>query len=550
MNKREAFDLKSDPTGKAAEFVNRSLEEYGLEKKGVLKGTLLAEESIASLVTHADRSGALKINVKKSMGTITVDMSAPGTDYALTDEMAEAGIMTDGDVSDDVQEAIRNILLRTLADGLKFSHRNGYNNIRITIVKNRRRFLYMTLAALAAGTLLGILLSLAGPEAVNGALNSYILSPVKTMYINALKIIVAPVVFFSIVTCISGFSDLNELGRIGGRTIGMYLLTTVIAVAVGAGSFYLFRPGSSAAIGSLPDAGAAAQAGTDTSLSAIDMIIDIVPDNFVRPFLENNMAQLIFLAVLCGIAVGLIGKYSDMLIELFVALNELFMKVTGMIIKLMPVAVFCSMASMMIELGVKTILSIFGMFATFVFGLACMLLIYCALMLIARLDPRPFIRKYAPVMLQIFSMASSNAAIPLNMDVCEKKLGIGSKVFSLSIPLGATLNMNGTCVQLMVFTLALAKVYGVTVSGGALLMMAFTVVILSMGTPGIPGGGVICLSVLLEQIGVPTEAVGLVMGIGPLIGMFLCMSNCTGDVVVSTIVAKSVGELDMDRYRS
>ena len=553
-NKREIIDLKKDPTGSAAEFVQKGLEEYGLEAKAVIKGTLVAEEAIASLVAHAEKNGTLRVNVRKLAGSITVEMSAPGSDYSLTDAMTEADVILDSDVGEEMLESIRNIMLTSLADGLKFSHKNGYNNIRITIEKNRRRFLYLTLAALIAGTLVGVVLSLAGPDAVNGALNGYILTPVKTMYINALKIIVAPVVFFSIVTCISGFSDLNELGRIGGRTTLMYLFTTLIAVAVGAGSYYLFRPGTAggaAAAAAAAASGPAAPSGEDVELSAIDMIVDIVPSNFVRPFLENNMAQLIFLAVLCGIAVGMIGKYSEVLIQIFEALNELFMKITAMIIRLMPVAVFCSMSSMVIDLGVKTILSIFGMFATFLFGLACMLIIYIILMiLIGMLDPRPFIRKYAPVMLQIFSMASSNASIPLNMEVCDKKLGVSSKVYSLSIPLGATLNMDGTCVQLMVFALALAKVYGVTVTGSALLMMAFTVVILSMGAPGIPGAGVICLSVLLEQLGVPTEAVGLVMGIGPLIGMFLCMCNCTGDTVITTIVAKSVGELDVEKYNS
>jgi len=552
-NKREIFELTKNPTGEAVEFVQRSLEEYGIAAKAAIKGTLVAEEAIASLVAHAEKNGTLRVNVRKLAGSITVEMSAPGSDYSLTDAMTEADVILDSDVGEEMLESIRNIMLTSLADGLKFSHKNGYNNIRITIEKNRKRFLYLTLAALIAGTLVGVVLSLAGPDAVNGALNGYILTPVKTMYINALKIIVAPVVFFSIVTCISGFSDLNELGRIGGRTTLMYLFTTLIAVAVGAGSYYLFRPGTAggAAAAAAAASGPAAPSGEDVELSAIDMIVDIVPSNFVKPFLENNMAQLIFLAVLCGIAVGMIGKYSEVLIQIFEALNELFMKITAMIIRLMPVAVFCSMSSMVIDLGVKTILSIFGMFATFLFGLACMLIIYIILMiLIGRLDPRPFIRKYAPVMLQIFSMASSNASIPLNMEVCDKKLGVSSKVYSLSIPLGATLNMDGTCVQLMVFALALAKVYGVTVTGSALLMMAFTVVILSMGAPGIPGAGVICLSVLLEQLGVPTEAVGLVMGIGPLIGMFLCMCNCTGDMVITTIVAKSVGELDIGKYNS
>lgn len=191
------------------------------------------------------------------------------------------------------------------------------------------------------------------------------------------------------------------------------------------------------------------------------------------------------------------------------------------------------------------------MFGTFIAGLAVMMLLYCLMMsTIARLNPLPFIRKYAPSMLQVFSMASSNASIPINMEACEKKVGISKKIFSLAIPLGATLNMDGTCVHLAVFSLALAKTYGIQVTGSAMVSMIISIIILSMGAPGIPGSGLICLSVLLTQMNVPVEAVGLVMGIDSLCGMFRTMSNCLGDVAVTAIVAKSENEMDMEIYGS
>ena len=194
-------------------------------------------------------------------------------------------------------------------------------------------------------------------------------------------------------------------------------------------------------------------------------------------------------------------------------------------------------------------LSVLGMFGTFVFGLAVMGIVYIILLIaVGRLNPVTFFRKYAPTMVQVFSMSSSNAAIPINMEVAQKKLGVSSKVSSLTIPLGSTINMHGTCIVLAVFSLALAKMYGMPVSSGSLITLAATIVILSMGAPGIPGGVVICLSVLLEQLRVPSEGISLVMGIGPLIGMFLCMSNCLGDMVVTTLVAKSSKEIDLDIY--
>ena len=260
------------------------------------------------------------------------------------------------------------------------------------------------------------------------------------------------------------------------------------------------------------------------------------------------MLQLIFLAVICGIATGMIGKYSDMVKDLFEAGNDLFLKITTIIIGFMPFAVFCSITSMMITTGVKTIISVLGMLGTFLFGLVCMMTIYCLLILvIGRVNPLHFVQKYVPTMLQVFSMASSNASIPVNMDACEN-LGISKKIYSLSIPLGATLNMDGTCIYLGVFALALAKTYGIPVTGATLFSLSISIVVLSMGAPGVAGAGLICLSVLLEQMGVPLEAIGLVMGIDSLVGMFRTMSNCLGDVAVSTIVAKQEDALDMEKY--
>ena len=549
MRKSAVFALQEQEIGNAAGFVQQCLEEAGINSSDSMKSTLIAEEAIGSLVAHASSEGSLHVSVRKMLGNITVEMSAPGSDYPLLDNMQSAAIPEDDDIGRDALDVIRNIMLRSFAEDLKYRHKDGYNHIRMTLVKSKRMFLYMTLASLVAAIIIGLLLSSFAPEGFNKGLDYYLLTPIKTVYINILKVIVAPVVFFSIVTCIGGFSNLRELGKVGLRTIMLYTMTTIFAVSVGIGVFFLFQPGQAGLAASVAEGASGSSA--SASLSLRDLLIDLAPSNFVKPFLNDNMPQLIFLAVLCGVATGLIGQYSVVLRSLFDACNELFMKIASMIIKFMPLAIFCSAASMIVATGPETLLSIVGMFGSFIFGLLCMIVIYLLLVIIlGHLDPRPLIRKYAPTMLQVFSMASSNAAIPLNMSVCHKKLGISNKICGLSIPLGSTLNMDGTCVQLAVFSLALAKVYGTPVSSSGLITMAITIIILSMGAPGMPGGTVICLSVLLEQLGVPTEAVGLVMGIGPLLGMFLCMSNCLGDVVVTTIVARSANELNLEKYKS
>ena len=550
MKNSETFDTGPEGLSSAVEFVQKSLIENKINKKDALKGTLVTEEAMGSLVSHSTGKRDLHVSVRKLFGEITVEMSASGMEYSLSESMASATLpMEDDEIGPNAQETIQNILLRSLAKDLRYRHKNGINFIRVTLVKSKQAFLYKTIICLLAAIFIGAMLSIFAPQSFNDILDDYVLSPVKTVYINVLKMIVAPLVFFSIVSCIASFSNLSDLGKIGGRTISLYLFTTVIAVGIGIFSFYLFKPGETALATAVSGGSGVVSGGTSFSIK--EVLINMAPSNFIRPFLNDDMPQLIILAVFCGIATGLIGQYSSILQSLFKALNELFMKIAGILIGFMPIAVFCSAASMILDLGVQTLISIMTMFGTFIFGLLCMMVIYCILIIVlGRMSPAPFIRKYSPVMLQVFSIASSNAAIPINMGFCENKLGINSKVYSLSIPLGSTLNMNGTCIQLAVFALALAKVYGVSVSVDSLLTMAILIIVLSMGAPGMPGGGIICLSVLLEQLHVPTEAVTLVMGIGPILGMFLCMSNCLGDVVVAAIVGRQTKNMNMETYRS
>ncbi len=546
MTEKKVVQADAAGVNEAIEFVEDFLSEYGVKKKALLRAELIVEESVGSLAAHANPTSDIRIWVKAFLGKATIELSSEGEEYSLTETVDLADSLED-EASSNAQEMLRNLMLTSYTDDLKYHHKNGVNQIRMTVVRSKNAFLYQTLGAMILGVAVGLLLSSFAPGETSSFLDENVLVPIKTMYMNALKMIVAPVVFFSIVSCIVRFSDLSELGRVGGRVIVMFLVTTCAAVAVGIASFYLFKPGHQLNAGQMvADATSITSQKMDVSIK--DMIVNVVPTNFLKAFIDSNMLQLIFLAVLCGIAAGLIGKYSDMVKDLFEAFNELFLKMTTLIIKIMPVAVFCAICSMMLSMGVDTIRSVLGIFGTFLFGLAAMTVLYCLMVLIlGRVSPVPFLKKYAPVMLQVFSMASSNASIPINMKACEK-MGIDRKIYSLSIPLGATLNMDGTCIHLAVFALALAQAYDVQLSGATIAAMIVSIIVLSMGAPGIPGSGLICLSVLLAQMNVPVEAIGLVMGIDALVGMFRTVGNCLGDVVASVIVARKQDALDMETY--
>ncbi|MBR5377068.1 MAG: dicarboxylate/amino acid:cation symporter [Lachnospiraceae bacterium] len=539
--------VKKDNEGieRITEIVRDQLKKYRVNRKECTKAVLAVEEAAGCLAEHAT-DDEIKVHVHHLPGSTTVILTSKGEPFSLSESM-DMSFLLDSDVDDETLDMIRNIVLRSVARDLKCRNSKGVNRISLTIERSPRAFLYQTLGALALAVIAGLVLSAVCPARFNTLLNDNILVPVKTMYLNALKMVVAPVVFLSIVSCIVQFSSITELGRIGGKVILIYIITTVIAVFVGLGVFTLFRPGSG--ITSTIDMEAAGKITSQTiSVSLKDTIVGIVSPNFVQPFVDSNMLQLIFLAVMCGIAAGRIGSYSEMARNFFETFNELFLKITVMIIGFMPIAVFCSICSMILKTGISTIISVLGMMGTFIVGLVIMMLIYCIILAVfGRLNPLIFVKKYIPSMLQVFSMGSSNASIPVNMKACEE-LGVSKKIYCLSIPLGATLNMDGGCIYMMVFSLALAKAYGMQITGGTLFAVMTTIIILSMGAPGIPGSGLICLSVLLTQAGIPNEAVGLVMGIDALVGMFRCMSNCTGDVAVSVLIAKLEKMLDLNTY--
>ena len=538
-------------------FIGDSLRQMRLSKKLIVGAELLAEEVIVGLSKNGPENPDesidmnIRLEIKKRMGDIVVGISAPGREIDMNLlKTIDTDLFDDEKNDPETERAIRSIILNANKDKLKYSHDTGYNYFSIAVGKAERSSLITTLIAMAAGLLVGMISSALFSENITDGMVTYALSPVKTMFMNALSIIVGPVVFFSIVTCLSQFKDLKELGRIGIKVMSMYFLTTVLAVGVSILFSLIIQPGEwGGAIGKV--ATDAVSVNTDVDTSLLSTIINIVPNNLVRPFLESDTLQLIFLAVICGIAVGMIGKYSKMLSNLFDACNHLFLMITTIFARFIPVAVFCSTAMLMIQVGGKALIQQLSVFGTFLLSITSMMVIYGLLLtVLGRVNPFKFFAKAKEGMLTSLALSSSSAAMPTNMNICTKKLGISPKLASFSIPLGATINMDGTSVFLIVFAMFLARMYGVDVTGSALMTMSVTVIMLSLGCPGVPGAGLVCLGIVLENIGVPMEAVGLIMGITPLVDMTSTMDNVTGDMAVSTIVARSEGLLDKKVFYS
>lgn len=551
-----SITVKKGEVAQAITFVKEFLEEQKVKDKEKVKALLLAEEVTVGLLNHTSEDGNVRITARRSFGNILIDETAIGPEFELMSNDMIAEILDaryeSSEMSVNTEGAIRSIMVKSFADQLKYKNIKGRNHVRITAVTSRYAFLYMTLTGLVAGLLCGLLLN-GLPDGLKGFINDSIFSLITTVFMNGLQTVVGPVVFFSIATAIAGFGNLSDIGKIGGKVMLAYILTSILSIVIGTGLFFAFQPGDPAVAGGITatevvDQEAVSEMG-DVSLKST--IIGLVPSNIIKPFYDANMLQIIVLAIFCGAAAGLIGQFSSLVKDLFEAMNELFLKITVILVKLIPVVTFCSMASMMLSVGGDSIVSVLGIAGVILLGFFAMMVVYCILIVIfTGMNPFIFFRKYAPTMLQVFSLSSSNASIPLNMKVCGEKLGISPKIYSFSIPLGATINMNGACIQLAVSALAIAHIYGVAISGRMLVIMCATIILLSMGAPGIPGMGLILLTVILTQFNVPVEGVSLLIGIYPILDMFITMINCLGDVATTFMVAKSEKLLDADVFNA
>ncbi len=541
-----AADVQTLP--ECMKFIENMLKTIGTERKLLLRTLLIAEEVLGQFLEHASPEDTVRVRVKKTFGDAQITIRVAGSEYDpyedVTDDLGDLE-------NEDAQRAIRSILLKAQGEKLKFSYKNGVNSARIQTGGAERSMLHQTIAALVLGLIFGVLMQYVFPQTVSDSLNNYLLNPVQTIFMNALKAVIAPVVFFSMVSCISQFKDLSELGRLGAKVMGTYIMTTIIAIILSLGLSLLINPGEKGFALSMTDEIQKVDLDLTVNNSFLQTVIGIVPSNFLQPFVNGDTLQIMFLAVICGIAVGLIGEYSDVLKNFFEACNSLFLTVTTMITRFVPIAVFCSIALMIRQVGGASLVYVLSVSGTVVLALFCMMVVYGLLILVlARLNPLTFYKKHREGMLTSFTLSSSAASMPANMKDCTEYMGISPKICSFSIPLGATVNMDGACMTIVIFGLFLAKAYGIDIPASGLLSMMVTTTLLSLSCPGIPCAGMICVGIVLKSIGVPVEALGLIIGVYPILDMFSTMSNTTGDVAAALIVAKREGLVDLDKYRS
>lgn len=367
------------------------------------------------------------------------------------------------------------------------------------------------------------------------------------IFLSSLKLLVVPMVFVSLVAGAGALDDIKKLGRLGSRTFGLYIATTALAITLALLVAVLINPGEGFVMTS-----DAVTFDVKASPSLVDVIANIFPSNPIESMAKAEMLQIIVFALLFGIGLTLSGAAGKRILALFNDLNEVIMKMVILLIELAPYGVFCLLTKVFASQGFSAIIPM----AKYFFVVLFILIIHATviygsmLKLLTGLNPMKFFKKFSEVMVFAFSTSSSNATLPVTMEVTEKKLGVNNSVASFTIPLGATVNMDGTAIMQGVATVFVASVYGIDIGLQGYLMVILTATLASIGTAGVPGVGLVMLAMVFNQVGLPVEGIGLIIGVDRLLDMTRTAVNVTGDAVVSCIVAKAENQLDVDVYNS
>lgn len=364
------------------------------------------------------------------------------------------------------------------------------------------------------------------------------------LFIKLMKMLVVPLVFCSIIVGVTSISDIKKIGSIGGRVILIYLLTTALAVSIALLIAGAIEPG----IG-LNMPGIADPSNVTTNVTITNTILNMIPDNPLNSLANGDMLPVIIFGVIVGFILAKLKEETATINKLFTEGNTVMMEMTNIVMKFAPIGVFCLIAKTFATIGIDGFMPLSKYVACILLALGVQaFIVYPTLLVIfTRLNPIKFFKKFFSVMLFAFSSSSSNATIPLTLEKLGE-MGVSKDVSSFTIPLGATINMDGTAIMQGVVVMFAAQAYGIDLGLSALLTVIFTAVMASIGTAGIPSVGLVTLNMVFASVGLPTDAIGIIMGIDHILDMIRSAVNVTGDAICTIIVSFKNKSVDLDMF--
>ncbi|MCJ8343627.1 MAG: dicarboxylate/amino acid:cation symporter [Cetobacterium sp.] len=397
--------------------------------------------------------------------------------------------------------------------------------------------------ALILGVVTGLILY---PVRDNAIIDKYIINFLFKFlgngFLRAVKMIVVPLVFCSLTVGAAGIEDVRKLGRVGLKTLSFYLGSTAVAITLALLVGNIVNPGKGVNLANLTTAGSVT---VGQSKPGIDILLDMIPSNPVAAMVEGNMLQIIVFAILFGVAMAFLGEKVTVVRKGFEELNNIILKIVGIVMELAPFGVYGLIGKTFATLGYSAMFPLLKYFFGVILALFLHYLITYQGLLIgfARYNPITFLKKFSSTMMVAFSTSSSSACLPSSLKTMQEEFGVSKSISSFTIPLGSTINMDGTAIMQGVATIFIAQIYGVHLTMGDYATVILTATLASIGTAGVPGVGVIMLSMVLGEIGLPLEGIALIMGIDRFVDMFRTTVNITGDAICTLIIAKSENEI-------
>lgn len=393
---------------------------------------------------------------------------------------------------------------------------------------------------LALGILLGIILQ-PNPEVANN-----FIKPFGTLFLNLIKLVIVPLVFSSLVVGACSMDDVRKLGRIGGKTVAYYMLTTAFAVTIGLILANVTNVGGGF---SIP---VDAKVEIAAAPSVVDTLLNIIPANPLKALVEGNMLQVISFALIIGAGIIGIGEKGKNLQSFFESFAEVMYKIIAVIMEFAPIGVFALITPVVAVNGPSVLLPLLKLIVVVYVGCALHAIVTYSstVSVFAKVSPIKFFKGIAPAMLFAYTTASSSATLPVSMKRSQENLGVSKSVCSFVLPLGATINMDGTAIYQGICAFFIAQVYGLELSISAQLTIILTATLASIGTAGVPGAGMIMLGMVLQSVGLPIEGIALIAGVDRILDMMRTMINVTGDAACAVVVAATEGELDKEIYNN
>ena len=528
------FELTPDGYRETVNGIGDTLRKLGVSDKEAEAGKQLVEH-IYSLQLSRRPEVCDKVKVRKRFGDISLRLETKGDEYNPLQMLEEW--------NEDDPDYERTVFLKSKKEQLSYAHKNGLNIVTVRVHEAGNKQIRYTLFAMVLGILAGaVLKSMVSPEMIE-MLNKNVVTSIRTMFLNSLNMMIAPVVFFSIIAGLTSISNASDIGRIGGKLVGTYMCTTVIAtilsITIG---LFMFH-------GGVPQMGTISGSGGGVSVSLLDMIVKVVPENLIAPIVNRDMLQVIFVSVLFGVTINMLGEKAQLLKDFTETCNTFCLRVITLLAQFIPLIAFLSMMALMFTVGVDSLWLLGKVLIGQFIGSIAMICVYSVVMvLMGKISPVPFLKKIGGFVPIAISMGSSSAAMPFTMSFCTEKMGVSPRLSSFSIPLGATVNMDGGCFYFSIQAILLAKMYGLEMTPAFVWALFVTVVALSIGAPGVPGGSFVCLTSIIVSFGVPVEAAAIVLGIDPLTSMFRTTINTIGDIAVTTALSKNEGMMDEAVY--